>query len=294
MEEYVDGYTLTDFLQSNADYFHDPVNSDKFARQLLAVLHYLHQHQVLFLDLKPDNILITRIGHDVRLVDLGFAFVSGYPETAGLTPSFAAPEQRDKQEVDERTDIWLYGRILQYVGVSPIYNKVVEHCMEEHPGDRYDDMEQLQHSLPPSPRSRRRRKLVIALSLRKNHYLCSCFVAASQEKMNREGDFDKVFRLFYEPMYFFARHFVDQTTDIIKTDTLTYTRWLQGEFYYHDAPLYSVIEDLCRYYDCQPADFVCDTPHDHFVSLQANRLLSLRQVLALLNKSNGGVNIRLK
>lgn len=48
---------------------------------------------------------------------------------------------------------------------------------------------------------------------------------------------------------------------------LTYTRWLQGEFYYHDAPLCSVIEDLCRYYDCQPADFVCDTPHDHIVSL---------------------------
>lgn len=28
--------------------------------------------------------------------------------------------------------------------------------------------------------------------------------------MNREGDFDKVFRLYYEPMYFFARHFVDE------------------------------------------------------------------------------------
>lgn len=164
MEEYVDGFTLTDFLQSNADYFHDPVNSDKFARQLLAVLHYLHQHQVLFLDLKPDNILITRIGHDVRLVDLGFAFVSGYPETAGLTPSFAAPEQREKQQVDERTDIWLYGRILQYVGVPPIYNKVVERCIQEQPGDRYADMEQLQHSLPPSPNSRRRSKLILALS----------------------------------------------------------------------------------------------------------------------------------
>jgi RNA polymerase sigma-70 factor (ECF subfamily) len=28
--------------------------------------------------------------------------------------------------------------------------------------------------------------------------------------MNRQGDFDKVFRLYYEPMYFFARHFVDE------------------------------------------------------------------------------------
>lgn len=82
--------------------------------------------------------------------------------------------------------------------------------------------------------------------------------------------------------------------DVIKADTLTYTRWLQGELYYHDAPLCSVIEDLCRYYDCLPANFVCDTPHDHIVSLQASRRLDIRQVLALLNKSNGGVNIRLK
>ena len=141
------------------------MNADRFARQLLAALHYLHQHQVLFLDLKPDNILITRIGHDVRLVDLGFAFVSGYPETAGLTPSFAAPEQRGKQKVDERTDIWLYGRMLQYVGVPAIYNKVISRCMQERPGDRYTDMELLQHSLPPSPRSRRRGKLIVALSV---------------------------------------------------------------------------------------------------------------------------------
>lgn len=28
--------------------------------------------------------------------------------------------------------------------------------------------------------------------------------------MNRQGDFDKVFKLYYEPMYFFARHFVDE------------------------------------------------------------------------------------
>lgn len=186
MEEYVDGSTLTDFLQSNVDYFHDPVHADRFARQLLAALHYLHQHQVLFLDLKPDNILITRIGHDVRLVDLGFAFVSGYPETAGLTPSFASPEQRGKQKVDERTDIWLYGRMLQYVGVPAIYNKVVARCMEARPSDRYADMELLQHSLPSSPRSRRRGKLIVALSvllLMVIAGLCVLFVpSASQPK----------------------------------------------------------------------------------------------------------------
>uniref|UniRef100_UPI004028ED2F FecR family protein n=1 Tax=Prevotella sp. TaxID=59823 RepID=UPI004028ED2F len=91
-----------------------------------------------------------------------------------------------------------------------------------------------------------------------------------------------------------VRFFDYQATDVIKADTLTYTRWLQGEFYYHDARLSHVIEDLCRYYDYNPTDILCDTPHDHIVSLQVSRRLGIRQVLALLNKSNGGVNIRLK
>lgn len=160
LEDYVDGDTLTDFLKSHPGYFRDRSHSEKFARQLLSALRYLHQHQILFLDLKPDNILITRIDHDVRLVDLGFAFVAGYPESAGLTPSFAAPEQRRKQKVDERTDIWLYGRMLQYAGVPPIYNKVVARCMRENPDDRFSSMEQLQACLP----TLRRRKLVYALS----------------------------------------------------------------------------------------------------------------------------------
>lgn len=165
IEEYIDGITLTDFLKSHPNYFHDRANADKFARQLLSALSYLHQHQMLFLDLKPENILITRIDHDVRLVDLGFAFVAGYPETAGLTPSFAAPEQSGKRKVDERTDIWLYGRILQYAGVDPIYNKVIDRCMQADPDDRYSGMAQLQKQLPALRRPIRRKIIISTVIL---------------------------------------------------------------------------------------------------------------------------------
>lgn len=81
--------------------------------------------------------------------------------------------------------------------------------------------------------------------------------------------------------------------DVVKADTLTYTRWLEGEFYYHDVPLSFVIEDLCRYYDCQPADFLCEASHDIHVALRASRKLSLRQIVEVLNKSNG-LSIRVK
>ena len=69
--EYVDGETLSTRLATQPDYFRNRKNTDKFLHQLLDVVGYLHSHQVLHLDLKPDNILLTRIGSDVKLIDLG-------------------------------------------------------------------------------------------------------------------------------------------------------------------------------------------------------------------------------
>ena len=91
--EYIDGETLTDFLKSHPDYFRNRKNSDKFLKQMLNVLQYLHSHQVLHLDLKPGNILITRINHDVKLIDLGGCYADCFNDTTAHTDGYAAPEQ---------------------------------------------------------------------------------------------------------------------------------------------------------------------------------------------------------
>ena len=70
--DYVDGETLSQFVCNHPDYFRNRKNADRFLRQLLSVVGYLHEHQIVHLDLKPDNMLITRIDHDVVLVDLGY------------------------------------------------------------------------------------------------------------------------------------------------------------------------------------------------------------------------------
>ena len=91
--EYVDGETLSHRLAANPDYFNNRKHTDKFVRQLLDALGYLHSHQVLHLDLKPDNILFTRINDDVKLIDLGCCYTDSFPDTQGYTSEFAAPEQ---------------------------------------------------------------------------------------------------------------------------------------------------------------------------------------------------------
>ena len=148
LTEYVDGETLTQFATSHPDYFRIRKNTDRFLSQLLDVVGYLHQHQIVHLDLKPSNILITRIDHSVKLVDLGYCYTDTYTDTMGRTDKYAAPEQLDGSgSVDARTDIFAIGRILQTLPCAHKNNKVIARCTAESPSNRYQTIEELQKAL---------------------------------------------------------------------------------------------------------------------------------------------------
>lgn len=145
--EYVDGETLSQRLAKNPDYFKQRKNTDKLVRQLLSVLQYLHSHQVLHLDLKPDNILLTHINDDVKLIDLGFCYTDTFADTQGHTNAFAAPEQLVGKKVDARSDIYAFGKILELLPDHSIYNKVIARCTAERPEDRYQSVEEILHAI---------------------------------------------------------------------------------------------------------------------------------------------------
>ena len=148
LTEYVDGENLKAFTDSHPDYFKSRKNADRFMRQLLDVVGYLHQHQVVHLDLKPDNILITRIGYDVKLTDLGYCYTDTYTDTMGRTDKYAAPEQLNGlSKVDARTDIYAIGKILQTLPCAHIYNKVIARCTAEDPSKRYQTVDDLSKAI---------------------------------------------------------------------------------------------------------------------------------------------------
>ena len=113
--EYVDGETLSQRITNHPEYFENRKNVEKFVHQLLDVVGYLHHHQVLHLDLKPDNIMLTRINDDVKLIDLGCCYTDTFEDTQGYSNDFAAPEQLTGGEVDVRTDIFAIGKILGFL-----------------------------------------------------------------------------------------------------------------------------------------------------------------------------------
>lgn len=113
LTEMVDGDNLDEFVSKNSDYFKDKRKLKEFVTQMLDVLDYLHNNQVLHLDLTPSNIMITRVGHKVKLVDLGFAYSDCYQSiAAGMTREYAAPEQLHGGEVGPWTDIYALGKVL--------------------------------------------------------------------------------------------------------------------------------------------------------------------------------------
>ena len=145
--EYVDGQTLSQLIASNPDYFKEKKHADKFVRQLLGVLGYLHSHQVLHLDLKPDNILLTHINHDVKLIDLGFCYTDTFADTQGHTNNFAAPEQLSGKKADVRSDIYAFGKVAEQLPDHTIYNKVIARCTAERPEDRYQSVDEILQDL---------------------------------------------------------------------------------------------------------------------------------------------------
>ena len=144
--EYVDGETLKQRIDSHPEYFNKK-NTEKLLCQLLDAVDYLHKHQVLHLDLKPDNIMLTRIGNDVKLVDLGFCYTDTFVDTQGRTDGFAAPEQLTGENVDERTDIYALGRIIEQLPKHNIYNKVIARCTASDKQERFQSIDEISQTL---------------------------------------------------------------------------------------------------------------------------------------------------
>jgi serine/threonine protein kinase len=90
----------------------------KITRQMCEAVKFLHAHQVVHRDLKPDNIMLTEPELALKLIDFNVAHdLAENPEIRGATGvrAWSAPETRKFQSYDERCDVWSVGCILYYL-----------------------------------------------------------------------------------------------------------------------------------------------------------------------------------
>ena len=113
--DYIEGETVESLLAIQPDYFRNERNLRRFLLQLLEGLEEMHACQVVHMDIKPANVMLTSINWDVRIIDLGLSYTYSHPTSAGMTDAFAAPEQKTGGSVDARTDIYAVGKMIEYI-----------------------------------------------------------------------------------------------------------------------------------------------------------------------------------
>ncbi|GFO31565.1 serine/threonine-protein kinase 17a [Plakobranchus ocellatus] len=115
--EYCSGGELFDECVINESFKEDDVR--KLLAQILEGLAYLHDNNIVHLDLKPQNILLTKPfpDGDIKICDLGFACLTNTGEDIRDiigTPDYVAPEVLDYEPLNIQTDMWSLG-VLTYV-----------------------------------------------------------------------------------------------------------------------------------------------------------------------------------
>ncbi|PCJ15997.1 MAG: hypothetical protein COB02_17365, partial [Candidatus Cloacimonadota bacterium] len=130
---------------------------------LLEVMIYIHDQEVMHLDIKPDNILIDANSLDIRLIDfeLSRSFRSGDANYAQAskkycTHNWASPEMQSQKSLSYQSDIYSLGAILYTLShdfkIPPEYPEkdkydhfieVIDCCLQTNPQKRYKSVKAL-------------------------------------------------------------------------------------------------------------------------------------------------------
>ena len=97
-----------------------------FAAQILLALEYLHSKDILYRDLKPENVLIDADGY-IRITDFGLAKTGVSENNAKTicgTPEYFPPEILMRKQYGKPMDWWTFGAILfeMVSGLPPFYS----------------------------------------------------------------------------------------------------------------------------------------------------------------------------
>ncbi|EGR33373.1 protein kinase domain protein [Ichthyophthirius multifiliis] len=132
--EFVSGSELFNYLRSI-----DALESDHicfYGAQVALMFEYLHSKNIIYRDLKPENLLIADDGY-LKLTDFGFAkVVEGRTYILCGTPEYLAPEILLNKDHGKAVDWWTLGILIYEMnaGINPntdenpmaIYQKILK------------------------------------------------------------------------------------------------------------------------------------------------------------------------
>lgn len=121
--EYVNGGELFSYLRKQGKL---PLNSARFyAAEITLAFHYLHERNIVYRDLKPENLLLDSEGH-IKITDFGFAkVIETRSYTLCGTPEYLAPEIIQSKGHGKGVDYWALGILIfeMIAGYPPFFDE---------------------------------------------------------------------------------------------------------------------------------------------------------------------------
>lgn len=131
-------YLILDYINGGELFFHlkregrfDEQRARFYAAEIAIALNKLHSLNILYRDLKPENVLLDHEGH-VRLVDFGLSKQFNSPDARTFTfcgtPEYLAPEVLTGEGYTVSVDWWCLGSLVyeMLMGLPPFYSDNIE------------------------------------------------------------------------------------------------------------------------------------------------------------------------
>ncbi|HET6863106.1 MAG TPA: serine/threonine-protein kinase [Pyrinomonadaceae bacterium] len=166
--EFVDGKTLRDYLRGKRLKLSEILD---ISIQIMAALDAAHEAKIVHRDMKPENVMLRRRDHVVKVLDFGLAKLTetrggtatreetdaeaatefkSMPGSLMGTINYMSPEQAQAHVVDERTDLWSVGVMIyeMVAGVMPFKGATSAHTVVQILEKEPSPLTQLDATLP--------------------------------------------------------------------------------------------------------------------------------------------------
>lgn len=167
IESYVEGLSMDSYLKINDQVSEDMVID--WMIQLCDALNYIHSKNILHMDIKPHNVIVTEDNQAI-LIDFGIATHindknSESYKVYGYSPVYCSPEQKDSSlAVDERSDLFSLAATAIHVltkqtkistkalnearsDISLPFIELLDKCLSKYKDERYHNALDLKNAL---------------------------------------------------------------------------------------------------------------------------------------------------
>ena len=115
LTDYMEGGSISQYLGKDKLLSKDAIRL--YAAEIVLALEDLHNNDIVYRDLKPDNILLDSQGH-IKVCDFGISkFLEPLQRTDTFvgSPNYFAPEINTQDDYDRNSDWWSLGVLLFYM-----------------------------------------------------------------------------------------------------------------------------------------------------------------------------------